>query len=153
MGSLHFNEMVMAKRVRVRKKRVAKSSQEDDKRIYVQIFDGGRRYETFSSVKMDLRKPWKKPNPQEIRSTIPGSVLSFLVKEGDEVMRGQELMIYEAMKMHNKICAPFDGTVEQITVKCGDKLQKGALMMVIKASEPPDVVTPDASDLYLEDFG
>jgi len=132
---------------------VAKSSQEDDKRIYIQIFDGGRRYETYSSIKMDLRKPWKKPNPQEIHSAIPGSVLSFLVKEGDEVKKDQDLMVYEAMKMHNKIRSPFDGTVEQIAVKCGDKLQKGALMMVIKASEPQDTAAPDGSDLYLEDFG
>ncbi|MCL2727351.1 MAG: acetyl-CoA carboxylase biotin carboxyl carrier protein subunit [Bacteroidales bacterium] len=138
---------------RVQKKRVSKNAQSDERKIYVQIFEGGRRYETYSSIKMDLRKPWKKPNPQEIRSTIPGSVLSFLVMEGDEVKKNQELMVYEAMKMHNKICAPFDGVVEQIGVKCGDKLQKGALMMVIKASEPQDSVGSGVSDLYLEDFG
>ena len=141
----------MAKRVR--EKRASKTSQEDEKRIYVQIFEGGRRYETYSSVKMGLRKPWKKPNPQEIRSSIPGSVLSFLVKEGDEVKKDQELMIYEAMKMHNMIRAPFDGVIEQILVKCGDKLQKGALMMTIKANEQEDSAGTGATDLYMEDFG
>ena len=119
---------------------------------YVQVFEGGRRYITRTSVKMELRKPWQKPDPEEIRSVIPGSVLSLMVQEGDEVTKDQELMVYIAMKMHNVIRAPFAGKVAQIRVKSGDKLQKGALMMVIRANDPLSAVEPVAPELYFEDF-
>ncbi|MCL1973677.1 MAG: acetyl-CoA carboxylase biotin carboxyl carrier protein subunit [Bacteroidetes bacterium] len=120
--------------------------------IYVQVSDGGRRYVTQTSVKMGLHKPWQKPDPEEIRSVIPGSVLALMVQEGDEVAEDQELMVYVAMKMHNVIRAPFAGRVTQIAVKNGDRLQKGALLMVIRAHEPIIDVEPVASELYFEDF-
>ena len=142
----------MAKRI-IRKKKKIKTPEKDENRIYVQVFEGGRKYETHSSVKMELRKPWQKPNPQEIRSVIPGSVLSFFVQEGEAVARDQEIMVYEAMKMHNVVRAPFGGVVEKITVQCGDRLQKGVLMMVIKPSEPTEVIGPDVQEFNLEDFG
>ena len=119
---------------------------------YVQVFEGGRRYVTRTSVKMELRKPWQKPDPEEIRAVIPGSVLSLMVQEGDEVAKDQELMVYVAMKMHNVIRAPFAGRVAQIRVKSGDKLQKGALMMIIRAHEPHQTAKPVAPELYFEDF-
>ena len=40
-------------------------------------------------------------------------------------------MIYEAMKMNNRIVAPFDATVKSIEVNKGDKLPKGALLVVL----------------------
>ena len=121
--------------------------------FYVQVYEGGRKYETRSSVKMKMHKVWQKPNPEEICSVIPGSVLSFFVKEGDKVAKDDDLMIYEAMKMHNIIRAPFDGTVEQITAKQGDRLPKGALMMVIRPSSMP--TNPNAMNIqtpYFEDI-
>ena len=137
----------------VKRKKSKKTSQDPDGSFfYVQVFDGGRKYVTQTSVKMGLRKPWYKPNPEEIRSVIPGSVLSLFVQDGDEVAKGQELMVYEAMKMHNIIRAPFAGKVEQIAVKSGDKLQKGALMMAIRAHEPLHPAQPVAPELYFEDF-
>jgi len=103
--------------------------------IYVQIFEGGRKYETHSSVKMGMRKPWRKPNPEEICSTIPGSVVSLFVKEGDTVEKEQQIMVYEAMKMNNVIRAPFSGVVMQVLVNAGDKLPRGVPMVVIRSSE------------------
>ena len=100
--------------------------------IHVQVSEGGRKYETRTSPKMALRKAWQRPNPEELRAIIPGVVLSLSVQEGDVVEVNQELMVYETMKMHNVIRAPFSGTVMQICVKQGDKLPKGALMMVIR---------------------
>ena len=140
-------------------KRKEKLKQREEKRegdvsplMYVQVYDGGRKYETRTSAKVALRKPWQKPDPEEIRSVISGVVLSLSVKEGDLVTKNQPVMVFEAMKMHNNVCAPFSGVVEQILVSVGDKMPKGALMMVIRASEPVDTVCSDTSELYLEDF-
>jgi Acetyl/propionyl-CoA carboxylase, alpha subunit len=78
------------------------------------------------------RKVWKAPNPKEVRSIIPGSVTSIDVVEGASVKKGDKLMEYEAMKMHNIIVAPMDATVKKIMVSVGEKLPKGAILIVLK---------------------
>lgn len=97
----------------------------------LQIFPDARKYKTTYTTKYRNRKVWKKPDLQEIKSVIPGVVTSFTVKEGDHVQKGEELMIYEAMKMQNIILAPFDGTVEKILVKEREKLAKGVIMIYL----------------------
>ena len=150
----HFNPRMMTKRVKSKNQEKHKARYKAEEPVfYVQVYEGGRKYETGISLKMKLRKPWNKPNPEEICSVIPGSVLSLFVHEGDHVEKDQELIAYEAMKMHSMIRAPFAGTVERIAVKSGDKLQKGALLMVIKANEPVAPSESPAPEFYLEDFG
>ena len=51
------------------------------------------------------------------------------VKEGDAVEKGQNLLILQAMKMNNKIVAPFQGTIKSIKVAVGDKIAKDAIMI------------------------
>ena len=103
----------------------------------IQVFEDGRKYETTYTKKYENRRPWVRPNPEEIKSFIPGTVEKILVKAGNTVKAGDEVMIYTAMKMHNIIRAPFDGKVESIPVKEGDRLPNGAIMMVIKQAQPP----------------
>jgi biotin carboxyl carrier protein len=99
----------------------------------LQIFPNARNYKTNLTKKYRNRKQWKRPDPQEILSVIPGVVTSFSVELGSHVNKGDEIMIYEAMKMQNIIRAPFDGTVEQIFVKTGEKVAKGVVMMYLKS--------------------
>jgi biotin carboxyl carrier protein len=98
----------------------------------LRLFEEGRNYKTTFTKKFQARKTWAKPNPEEIKTFIPGSVQKILVKTGQLVKAGDELIIFEAMKMHNIIRAPFDGKVTAIPVKTGDKLPRGALMMTIQ---------------------
>lgn len=95
----------------------------------IQIHECGRVYKTRYTRKFVERKKWEAPNPNEVRSIIPGSVTEVLVKPGDKVKKGSKLMIYEAMKMKNVIVSPFDAVVESVEVKAGDKLPKGALLV------------------------
>ena len=99
----------------------------------LQIFPNARNYKTNLTKKYRNRKQWKRPDPQEILSVIPGVVTSFYVEIGSHINKGEEIMIYEAMKMQNIIRAPFDGTVEQIFVKTGEKVAKGVVMMYLKS--------------------
>ena len=99
----------------------------------LQIFPNARNYKTNLTKKYRNRKQWKRPDPQEILSVIPGVVTSFSVEIGSHINKGEEIMIYEAMKMQNIIRAPFDGTVEQIFVKTGEKVAKGVVMMYLKS--------------------
>ncbi|MCL2098578.1 MAG: acetyl-CoA carboxylase biotin carboxyl carrier protein subunit [Bacteroidales bacterium] len=101
----------------------------------IRVFEAGRNYETTYTKKYEKRIPWVRPNPEEIKSFIPGTVEKIMVKIGEQVTAGQEIMIYVAMKMHNIIRAPFAGTVTAILVETGSKLPRGTIMMVIRQDE------------------
>ncbi len=90
-------------------------------------------YQTKVTKKYANRTSWKAPNPNEIKSYIPGTIVKINVKVGDKVKEGESLLVLEAMKMQNQIAMPFDGTVKEILVKEGDKIPKNELMVVIEA--------------------
>ncbi|MEG2319219.1 MAG: biotin/lipoyl-containing protein [Mucinivorans sp.] len=68
---------------------------------------------------------------QIIESPMPGRVFQTLVKVGDKVTAGQDVIILEAMKMENNISTPYAGTVRQILVADGDSVAAGAAMVEI----------------------
>ncbi|AZL15341.1 acetyl-CoA carboxylase biotin carboxylase subunit [Rickettsiales endosymbiont of Stachyamoeba lipophora] len=65
----------------------------------------------------------------ELNSPIAGSIVTLKVEVGEEVKPGQELVIIEAMKMENVICAEYPAKVSAIHVKGGDALTTGQLIM------------------------
>jgi len=50
---------------------------------------------------------------EEVLAPMPGNIIEVMVNVGDEVKEDDELLILEAMKMENPICAPTDGTVKE----------------------------------------
>lgn len=64
-----------------------------------------------------------------ITAPMPGRVWKMLVRTGDVVTRGQEVMILESMKMENSISAPTGGTIGQILVAEGDIVAADAPMI------------------------
>jgi len=52
-------------------------------------------------------------------------VVSFAVKAGDKVSKGQALAVMEAMKMEHTIAAPRDGTVAELLYAPGDQVAEG----------------------------
>lgn len=66
----------------------------------------------------------------EIKAPMPGLVIKVLAKEGDEVERGGNLFILEAMKMENIIKAPADVKIKSIKVMAGDKVEKNQVVMI-----------------------
>ena len=59
-------------------------------------------------------------------------ILQIKVNVGDEVKRGQVLMILEAMKMENNIPSDRDGKVVAINVSKGDSVLEGTDLIVIE---------------------
>ena len=57
---------------------------------------------------------------------MPGNVIRVLVKAGESVSRGQQLLVMEAMKMEHTIVAPVDGIVEKVLFNPGDLVQNGS---------------------------
>lgn len=89
-------------------------------------------YKTRISTKFKNRKPYRVPDPKLIESFIPGTVLDILVRAGQEVKKGDNLMILDAMKMKNMLICNLDGSVKKILVNKGDKVSKGTLLLEIE---------------------
>ena len=68
-----------------------------------------------------------------LTAPMPGKVVSFSVKAGDRVTRGQPLAVMEAMKMEHTIAAPADGTVEELLYAPGDQVAEGAELLRLAA--------------------
>ncbi|MFZ5882794.1 MAG: biotin/lipoyl-containing protein [Chloroflexota bacterium] len=66
-----------------------------------------------------------------LKAPMPGLVVAVPVEEGQQVKKGQVLVILESMKMQNELKSPRDGTVARIRVKAGESVeQKQALLSV-----------------------
>ncbi len=89
-------------------------------------------YKTRISKRFENRTPYKVADPHIILSFIPGTVLDVLVKPGQSVNKGDDLMILDAMKMQNQLKCSIDGKVKRIAVKKGDKVSKGTVLLELK---------------------
>lgn len=70
-------------------------------------------------------------NEKSIITPIPGRVGEVKVKPGDQVKKGDILLIVEAMKMQNQILSPYDGVVKDITVTTGQTVNSNETLVVI----------------------
>ena len=66
-----------------------------------------------------------------LTAPMPGKVVSFAVKAGDKVSKGQALAVMEAMKMEHSIAAPADGVVAELLYAPGDQVAEGAELLKI----------------------
>ena len=62
---------------------------------------------------------------------LPGTIMQIYVNVGDEVKRGDKILMYEAMKMENNFLAEVDGVIKDIKVRVGDNVLQGAVLVVI----------------------
>ena len=65
----------------------------------------------------------------DLKAPMPGIVVRSLVAVGDRVLRGQGLLILEAMKMQNELASDADGVVTEILVAEGQMVETGALLL------------------------
>ncbi|WP_026567621.1 acetyl-CoA carboxylase biotin carboxyl carrier protein subunit [Bacillus sp. UNC41MFS5] len=68
----------------------------------------------------------------EVIAVMAGNVWKVLVKVGDEVEEGQDVVILESMKMEIPIAAEFDGTVKEVKVNEGDFVNEGDVIVEIE---------------------
>ncbi|MNR65826.1 2-oxoglutarate carboxylase large subunit [compost metagenome] len=66
---------------------------------------------------------------KEIKAPMPGLVLNVMVQEGQEVGKGDNLLVLEAMKMENIIKSPDSGIVKKILITKGDKVEKNEVLI------------------------
>ncbi len=81
----------------------------------------------FMKIEQDNEAP-----PSDLHSNISGMITDIKVQVGDNVIKGQPLVILEAMKMENVLTSPLDGSVEQILVTKGDSVGTGTCLIAFK---------------------
>jgi 3-methylcrotonyl-CoA carboxylase alpha subunit len=108
-------------------------------RLTAQIFTQGEADYVFTSrgatqiTAIDLLAHAGESHSEGGRLTapMPGKVVSFAVKAGDKVTKGQPLAVMEAMKMEHTIAAPADGVVLELLYAPGDQVAEGAELLKI----------------------
>jgi 3-methylcrotonyl-CoA carboxylase alpha subunit len=113
----------------------------NDLREHVQVHADGEADHVFarrgaaSIVSIDLLAHAGETAAEGGRLTapMPGKVVSFSVKAGDKVAKGQPLAVMEAMKMEHTIAAPADGTVAEVLYAPGDQVAEGAELLKLAA--------------------
>ncbi|MBG9812513.1 acetyl-CoA carboxylase [Bacillus endophyticus] len=68
----------------------------------------------------------------EIVASMAGNIWKVLVKVGDQVEEGQDVVILESMKMEIPIAAEFDGTVKEVKVNEGDFVNEGDTIVKVE---------------------
>ena len=66
---------------------------------------------------------------KDIKAPMPGLILDVSVSEGDEVKKGDFLLVLEAMKMENSLTAPREGIVKSIRAQKGETVEKNQLLI------------------------
>lgn len=73
-----------------------------------------------------------KAEKEYVRAPMPGKIIDVLVREGSEVLRGEPVVILEAMKMQNEILSTVNGTVIKVSCKPDTNVMKEDLLVEIK---------------------
>lgn len=69
---------------------------------------------------------------ETVKAPMPGTILDIKVKPGDQVSKGDVLLILEAMKMENEIVSPRDAKVVSVQVATGSSVNAGDVLVAIE---------------------
>lgn len=119
---------------------------DDGTQLLIAHHRDGARYEIsfgHRSVSLELHDPlaMRRKRTEEgsagsanVTAMMPGRVVRILVVEGQEVRKGDGLLILEAMKMENEVLAPRDGHVAKLSVTEGVTVDRGAELVSLLSS-------------------
>ena len=87
----------------------------------------------FSLQRMKVLNSKKgKVEKEFIKAPMPGKIIDVLVREGSNVLRGEPVVILEAMKMQNEILSPVNGVIVKVTARANTNVMKDDLLVEIK---------------------
>ena len=94
------------------------------------IFDSGN---TYRLRRMSVaRYSAQEETTGNLISPMPGTVIEVTASEGQQVRKGDTLLVLEAMKIEHTILAPHDGTVQSLHYQAGDMVEEGAELLVLE---------------------
>jgi biotin carboxyl carrier protein len=109
------------------------SIDKEKKIVYVNINGKATSFSIKDKMDLLLEKlgfdTTKSTKMNQLKAPMPGLVIEYFVKEGDEVQAGDKLMILEAMKMENVIKATGEGKIKKLVVTKGNTVEKNQLLI------------------------
>lgn len=69
---------------------------------------------------------------EKVYASMAGIVLNVLVKVGEKIHSGQEVLTLESMKMEVPVQSPAGGTVKEVKVNVGDFVNEGDELLILK---------------------
>ena len=70
-------------------------------------------------------------NLNHVGSPLPGQVAKIFIENGDKIIKGDKLLVIEAMKMETIILAERSGSIKKIYVSSGDNVESKDLLIEI----------------------
>jgi biotin carboxyl carrier protein len=87
----------------------------------------------FSLQRMKVLSSTKgKAEKEFIKAPMPGKIIDVLVREGSNVLKGEPVVILEAMKMQNELLSPVNGVIVKVSAKANTNVMKDDLLIEIK---------------------
>jgi len=105
--------------------------------VEVMVLMGGEHWQLVEIDQLAIHQG-EDPAAGRLTAPMPGRVTQLMVGVGDNVRRGEPLMIIEAMKMEHTVAAPADGTVAAIRFAVGDLVEEGAELISLERSASED---------------
>ena len=87
------------------------------------------------TIHLPTTEPASVKGEQAILAPMPGIIISYEKKIGDTVKMGEAVVVLEAMKMYNNLCAPCDGVIAQTPFVAGDNVRKYDVLCVVDAGQ------------------
>ena len=104
-----------------------------EKKLHLLI--NGQHYYTSTKDQLDLllegmgMQSNAAPKLNNIKAPMPGLIQSVSISEGDEVVKGDSLLVLVAMKMENVIKASGNGKIKALKVKAGEIVEKNQVLL------------------------
>lgn len=114
----------------------------DGKRVITYVSsDGAKRWVTVNGQTFVLtkssgarRRGTGHDHASELAAPMPGQVRSVNVSEGEAIIKGQTLLVLEAMKMEIRIQASQDGVIKKLFVSQGQTVEREQILVEIEES-------------------
>lgn len=95
-------------------------------RFYLDFFEEGEpSLMIVNGMSYFVSRSSTESTSKDLKAPIGGQVLDVLVVEGADVVKGELLVVIEAMKMENQLKSPIKGKVKQVKVKKGQLVKTG----------------------------
>lgn len=104
---------------------------QDGDDVFVHL-DGEVYHLQFEHALQRLSEMTEGSSADSVKATMPGSLVSLDVAEGDQVATGETLLVMESMKMETTIVAPRDGVIKTLHVAVGQTFDKDAVLVTLE---------------------
>ncbi|HEX7451305.1 MAG TPA: biotin/lipoyl-containing protein [Polyangiaceae bacterium] len=113
----------------------------DGQTVEVQLSDAEVRFrqdrfavraESLRDRNSTLAAPAEAAEWRKIFASMPGRIVRVLCKPGSVVQLGAPLIVIEAMKMQNEVCAKAEAVVRVVHVTAGQTVERGALLLELE---------------------